>query len=136
MKVIKGLFLGLLACLALAGCRSVKYVPVETVRTDSVYADRLARDSVYVRDSVWVSQWASGDTVFITKAATRYAYRDRLRTDTVAVVREHREKVPVEVERQLTWWEQARLKAFWWLAAAAAALCLVVAWLARRLRRK
>lgn len=99
----------------------------------SVYADRLTRDSVYVRDSVWVSQWASGDTVFITKAATRYAYRDRLRTDTVAVVREHREKVPVEVERQLTWWQQARLKAFWWLVAVVAALCLIVAWLARRL---
>ncbi len=135
---IAGALLGLLVCCVislLAGCRSVVYVPVETVRSDSVYIDRLTRDSVCVRDSVWVSLRERGDTVFITKAAMCYAYRDRLRTDTVAVVREHREKVPVEVERQLTWWERTRLKAFWWLAAAVAALCLVVAWLARRLCR-
>ena len=136
MKVIKGLFLGLLACLALAGCRTVRTVPVETVRTDSVYIDRLARDSVYVRDSVLVNRWRSGDTVFITKTATRHLYRDRIRTDTVAVVREHKTEIPVEAERQPTWWEQARLKAFWPLALAVAALSFITVWLARRMRKK
>ena len=37
----------MLVCLMLAGCRTVRYVPVETVRTDSVYVDRFTRDSVY-----------------------------------------------------------------------------------------
>lgn len=120
----------------LAGCRSVRYVPVETVRTDSVYIDRLTRDSVYVRDSVLVNRWRSGDTVFITKTATRHLYRDRIRTDTVAVVRGHKTEIPVEAERQPTWWEQARLKAFWPLVAVVAALCLVVAWLARKWRNR
>ena len=70
MERMKGLFWGLLACLLitlLAGCRTVRYVPVETVRTDSVYVDRWQRDSVYVRDSVWVNLWTAGDTVFVDK---------------------------------------------------------------------
>ena len=137
MKVIKGMFWILPLCwLMLAGCRSVVYVPVETVRSDSVYIDRLTRDSVCVRDSVFVNRWRSGDTVFVDKVSVKYLCRDRIRTDTVATVREHKTEVPVQVEKPLTWWQQARLKAFWWLAAALAALCLVVAWLARKWRNR
>lgn len=139
MQVIKGMFWFLALCWlmpALAGCRSVRYVPVEAVRTDSVHVDRWQRDSVYVRDSVWVSRQERGDTVYVDKVAYRWLYRDRLRTDTVAAVREHKTEVPVPVEKPLGWWEQARLKAFWPLVAVAAALGFIVAWLARRLRRK
>lgn len=118
----------LAAVLLLAGCRTVRHIPVQTTRTDSVYIDRLLRDSVWVKDSVWVERWHSGDTVYVKKEAVRYKYRDRWRTDTVATVRERKVKVPVAVERELTWWEQARLNAFWWLVAAIAAL----AWLAKK----
>ena len=34
----------------LCGCRSVKYVPVETVVTDTTYINKLVRDSIYQRD--------------------------------------------------------------------------------------
>lgn len=118
----------LAAVLLLAGCRTARHIPVQTTRTDSVYIDRLLRDSVWVKDSVWVERWHSGDTVYVTKEAVRYKYRDRWRTDTVATVQESKVKVPVAVERELTWWEQARLNAFWWLVAAIAAL----AWLAKK----
>lgn len=120
----------------LAGCRSVRYVPVEVVRTDSVHVDRWQRDSVYVRDSVWVSRLERGDTVFVDKVSVKYLYRDRLRTDTVAVVRRDSVQIPLPVEKPLGWWERARLKLFWPLVAALAALGFIVAWLARRLRRK
>ena len=69
MERLKGLFLVLLACLVLCGCKTVRYVPVETVRTDSVYVDRWQRDSVYVRDSVWVNRWTAGDTVYIPQGS-------------------------------------------------------------------
>ena len=139
MQVMRGKFWFFALCWlmpVLAGCKSVKYVPVEAVRTDSVWVDRWQRDSVYVRDSVWVSRQERGDTVYVDKVAQRWLYRDRIRTDTVAVVREHKTEIPVGVERQPTWWEQARLKAFWPLVAALAALGFTEAWLARRLRRK
>lgn len=38
----------------LSSCESIKYVPVETVRTDSVYNTVYRRDSIYMRDSVYV----------------------------------------------------------------------------------
>ncbi len=109
---MKGLFWGLLACLLitlLAGCRTVRYVPVETVRTDSVYVDRWQRDSVYVRDSVWVNLWTAGDTVFVDKVNVKYLYRDRWRHDTVAVVRRDSVQVPYLVEKELSIWEMTKI---------------------------
>lgn len=133
------MFWGLLACLLitlLCGCKTVKYVPVETVRTDSVYVDRLARDSVYLRDSVWVNRYVLGDTVYVDKVSVRYAYRDRRRSDTVAVVRRDSVRVPVPVERKLGWWQQARLKLFWPLVAVVVVLAAAVWLLFARVRRK
>lgn len=125
---MKASLLAITLALLLAACRTVRHIPVETTRTDSIRVERLLRDSVWVKDSVWVERWHSGDTVYVKKEAVRYKYRDRWRTDTVATVQESKVKVPVAVERELTWWEQARLNAFWWLVAAIAAL----AWLAKK----
>ena len=136
MEKVKGLFLGLLACLVLAGCRTVRYVPVETVRTDSVYVDRFTRDSVYLRDSVWVNRWVVGDTVYQDKVVYKWRYRDRWRHDTVAVVRRDSVQIPVPVERKLGWWQQARLKLFWPLVAVVAVLAAAVWLLFARVRRK
>ena len=136
MEKVKGLFLGMLACLVLAGCKTVRYVPVETVRTDSVYVDRFTRDSVYLRDSVFVNRWTVGDTVFVDKVSVKYLYRDRWRHDTVAVTRRDSVQVPLPVERELGWWQQTRLKLFWPLAAAVVVLMAAVWWMVRMARKK
>ena len=136
MERMKGLFFGLLTCLAFAGCRTVKYVPVETVRTDSVYVDRWQRDSVYVRDSVWVNRWVVGDTVFVDKVVYKWRYRDRWRRDTVAVTKRDSVEVPVPVEKPLGWWQQARLKLFWPLVAVVVVLAVAVWWMIRKARKK
>ena len=120
----------------LCGCRTVKYVPVETVRTDSVYVDRFARDSVYLRDSVWVNRWTQGDTVFVDKVVTKYKYKDRWRYDTVAVVRADSVQVPYPVEKDLGWWEKTRLYSFPVLVAMVAVLAFVIVWLVKKLRKK
>lgn len=134
MEKVKGLFLGLLACIMLAGCKTVRYVPVETVRTDSVYVDRWQMDSVYLRDSVYVNQWMQGDTVFVDKVVTRYKYKDRLRHDTVAVVRADSVRVPYPIEKDFGWWERTRLGAFPVLIVAVVVLAFIVVWLVRMRR--
>lgn len=136
---MKGLFWGLLACLLVTlffGCKSVKYVPVESVRTDSVYVDRFTRDSVYLRDSVYVNRWTVGDTVFVDKVSVKYLYRDRWRHDTVAVVMRDSVQIPLPVEKPLGWWQQARLKLFWPLVVVVVVLAVAVWWTVRRARKK
>ena len=119
----------------LFGCKSVKYVPVESVRTDSVYVDRFTRDSVYLRDSVYVNRWTVGDTVFVDKVSVKYLYRDRWRHDTVAVTMRDSVQIPLPVEKPLGWWQQARLKLFWPLVAVVVVLAVAVWWIVRMARK-
>jgi len=133
---LKGLFFGLLACLLLAGCRTVRYVPVPSVSVDSVYVDHFHRDSIFLRDSVFVNRWTHGDTVFVDKVVTRYKYKDRWRYDTVAVMRVDSVRVPYPVEKDLSWWEKTRLYSFPVLVAIVAVLAFVVVWLVKKLRKK
>lgn len=120
----------------LAGCGTTKYVPVETVRTDSVYVDRWQKDSVFVHDSVFVSRRAQGDTVYTDRYVVKYVYRDKVRYDTVAVVRRDTLSVPYPVEKEPGWWEQTRINAFPVLAMLIAVLAAAVVWLARKLKGK
>ena len=124
--MLTGALWGLLVLIVitlLCGCRTVRYVPIETVRTDSVYVDRWQRDSVYVRDSVFVNQYSKGDTLFVDKVVTKYKYKDRWRYDTVAVVRADSVQVPYPVEKDL-------------LVAMVAVLAFIVVWLVKKLRKK
>ena len=139
MDKVKGLFWGLAICVIItlpAGCGTTRYVPVETVRTDSVYADRWHKDSVFVHDSVFMNRWTQGDTVFTDKYVVKYAYRDKVRYDTVAVVRQDTVSVPCPVEKELGWWERVRIDAFPVLVIIIAVLAVVVVWLARKLKGK
>ena len=117
MERIKGLLWGIIVCILisfLTGCKSVQYVPVETVRTDSVYVDRYQRDSIYQRDSVFVNRWMAGDTIYQDKVVWKYVYRDKVRYDTVSILRSDSVSVPYPVERRLTKWEQIRLDVGGW----------------------
>lgn len=117
MEGIKGFLWGIMACILisiLTGCKSVQYVPVETVRTDSVYIDRYQHDSIYLQDSVFVNRWTAGDTVYQDKVIWKYVYRDKVVYDTVAILRSDTVRVPYPVERRLTKWEQVRLNVGGW----------------------
>lgn len=98
----------------LAGCKSVQYVPVETVRTDSIYVDRYQRDSIYQRDSVFVNRWIAGDTIYQDKVVWKYVYRDMVKYDTVATLRSDTINVPYPVECKLSKWEQLKLNVGGW----------------------
>ena len=116
----------------LCGCKTVRYVPVETVRTDSVYVDRWQRDSVYVMDSVWVNRRTVGDTVYQDKVVYKWRYRDRRLRDTLRILRYDTVETPVPVERELGWLERARLKMFWPLVVVVVVLVIAVWWHVKR----
>lgn len=117
--------------LCAVGCSRKVYVPVESVsvrvRADTLLAERVRTDSVILRDSVIVSQ--RGDTVVkevwrVRERLSRAgAERVRISRDTVAEYI----SVPVEVEkrvevpRELTRWQRARMNVgsgvMWLLAA-------------------
>jgi hypothetical protein len=65
--------------LLLTGCTTTKYVPIETVRTDTLKVTKYERDSIYIHDSTIVRE--KGDTMLIEKWHTRW--RDRWMHDTV-----------------------------------------------------
>lgn len=129
MKYIYVLFL----LAALCSCRSVKYVPVETVRTDSIYITQLQRDSIYSRDSIYIRQ--EGDTVWAEKY--RYVYRDKLIRDTLYLSRTDSIRVPYPVERELTRWQRMKLELGGWaMGIIIAAALAITGWLVYRLRKR
>lgn len=100
------LFLLSLLTIFVGGCTSVKYVPVETVRVDSVFVAKVERDSIYERDSLFVA--VKADTVFLSRV--QYRYRDRFVRDTVSVLRCDTVTKVVEVEKPLSFWQQKKLE--------------------------
>lgn len=111
---------------SLAGCKSVQYVPMETVRTDSIYVDRYQRDSIYQRDSVFVNRWTAGDTVYQDKVVWKYVYRDKVKYDTVAILRSDTINVPYPVECKLSKWEQLKLNVGGWAISIIIIIVLIV----------
>lgn len=118
-------FLGMIILLASAicSCRSVKYIPVETVKHDSVYFNKVVRDSIHVKDSVLVI--VKGDTV--TEFRYKYIYRDKAKTDTAYVSRTDTLRVPYPVEAELTKWQQLKMNVGGYAIALAVILVIAVA---------
>ena len=120
----------------MASCGTTKYVPVETVRyQDSVrLVERV--DSIHVHDSVYIHQWAAGDTQWVEKVTVHTRYRDRWRADTVIVHRRDSVPYPVEVTKEivkyrLRWWQKPLV----WLGGLSL-LGLSVWWLVRARKRE
>lgn len=96
--------------LVIYSCRTVKYVPVETVKVDTTYINKLQRDSIYVLDSMYVKE--KGDTVLIEKY--KYLYRDKLVRDTLYMAKTDSIQVPYPVEKELTHWQQMKQELGGW----------------------
>lgn len=101
--VIGWVLIAVLAVMCL-GCKSVQYVPVETVRTDTCYVNKIRTDSVYVRDSVVVER--GGDTIKVT--AWRWRERYVVQRDTIYLSKTDSIAVPYPVERKLTLWKKMK----------------------------
>ena len=106
----QNLCLVILVALLLVGCKTKeKVVTVEKVRNDTTYITKHQRDSVWLHDSIHVTE--KGDTIRIEKWHTKYiekATHDTLYQATHDTIPQ---PYPVEklVERELTWWQQTRM---------------------------
>jgi len=88
-----------LAATLLSGCKT-KYVAVPEWHYRDSVRTQYVRDSVTLRDSVFVAQYVKGDTVYRDKVRTQYLYKHIDRRDTVLV--ERRDSVPYPVEKKVT----------------------------------
>ena len=125
MGVLLWMLIILLAGFVLIGlgaCRSVRYIPVESVRHDSVVTILHHRDSIYQHDSVYIKEKA--DTVLIERWHTRW--RDRVSHDTLYISKTDTIRVPVPVERKLTKAERTYITIGKWSVGAVAGLFLAV----------
>lgn len=112
--------------LLFVGCKSIEYVPVESVRTE--YKDReiikVQTDTINNTRIVWIK----GDTIV--------DIRERIKTrvveihDTTEIVKVDSVRVPYPVEKELTKWQQIKMD-FGGMAFGAIALVLIafVLWL-------
>lgn len=142
-----------LFALPLVAC-SPKIVPTVTTK-DSVRVEiheRIVRDTVSVEIPVEVEKVVTRDTVSFLK--NTYAKSEAVVsggflyhslesipkfirvpvevsvTDTVFIEKSAvKSKTTVEVEKPLSWWQKARLRAFWWLCGAT---ILLLAWTFRK----
>lgn len=110
----------------LPGC-SPKIVERVSYVHDTTNVVRIDSVRYYQRDSIFVRE--KGDTIF--QYVERIRYRDRFRIDTLVQMREVRDTAFVErkVEKPLSWWQKARIGAFWWLCGA---LVLALCWIFRK----
>ncbi|WP_304154558.1 hypothetical protein [Hoylesella buccalis] len=123
MKKILFLFFALMS---LAGCKTVKFVPVPEYHTlYKTRVDTVQRwDSVYFRDSVYMA--AKGDTVYLTKTHWRERFRNVYHTKTDTIMQRDSIPVPYPVEKQLTKWQQWKMDFGGWTMGVAAVLVILV----------
>ena len=118
--LIAPLFWIIILCIVMCSCRSIQYVPVEVVKTDTTYINKVQRDSIYQLDSIYIRD--KGDTVLIR--------------DTVYSSRVDSIQVPYPVEKELTRWQQFRLNLGGWAIGILVILIIVGAiWLVIKLRK-
>ena len=106
----QNLCLVILVALLLVGCKTKeRVVTVEKVRTDTTYIMKHQRDSVWLHDSIHVTE--KGDTIRIERWHTKYVEKATHDTLYQATHDTIPQPYPVEklVERKLSWWQQTRM---------------------------
>lgn len=144
--------LAFLACL-LVSCKTTHEIQTEYVDRyvhDSIYIEKIDtlikvqehRDSVILRDSVFVNVWQSADTIFKVREVWKYRDRISVKHDTIKDVQvdvrykervdtAYIEKVQVKTEyvkRGFSLWQRALL----WLGAVGAVMGGLLAWITLR----
>ena len=96
----------LMIALWLTSCTTTRVVTVEKVKTDTTYITKQQRDSIWLHDSIHVTE--RGDTIRIERWHTKYVEREvhdtlyRAKTDSIPVPYE----VIKEVPRKKSWFER------------------------------
>ena len=131
---MKKLLFLILAGALLTGCRSVKYVEVEKVRTDTTYITKQQRDSIWLHDSLYIHEYSKGDTVYLERTKWHTRYVEKVLRDTLYRATHDTIPVPYPVVKEVAKmkWHQ---KAFMWVGLFAMIGVVIIAgrWLSKRL---
>ena len=95
MRYLSSLFLFFL----LVSCRSLDPTTLHHATQHYTTQHNVTHDTVYLRDSVYVSERQRGDTVYLTRVEWRDRWRTRVERDTVMDVRVEKEVVQLPPER-------------------------------------
>lgn len=112
----------LMLAICLTSCRSIKSVPVETVKTEYKTRDSIRFDSIYEHDSIFLI--VKGDTVYKEKYRYKYRYLTINKTDTVMLT--DSVQIPYPVEKQLTRWQQMKIELGGWAVGVIVILSIVL----------
>ena len=131
MKRLLNTFCIILLTSAIWSCRSLPQASRAT--TDTVYINKIQRDSIYHRDSIYIRD--KGDTVWVERY--KYLYRDKLRHDTLYLSRTDSIKIPYPVEKELTRWQRMKMELGGWAFGIIIAFALIiVGWILYNSRKK
>ncbi len=110
MKRLVYITIFLMSGIWFTACQGIRYVPVETVRTEYKTRDSIRFDSIYQRDSIYML--VKGDTVYQYKYKYFYRYLTINKTDTV--IQADSVQVPYPVEKKLTKWQAMKVELGGW----------------------
>lgn len=85
------IFLILLACLALVGCKKIEYVSVPQVQIRDSIVTKLQHDSIFIK----VTEKQKNDTIYRDSIVYNFVFRN----DTIQINRTDSIPYPVEVEK-------------------------------------
>ena len=128
-SLMAAIVLFLVVLLMLAACTKTEYITVEKVRTDTLLQHHHQRDSIWLHDSIMVSE--KGDTIRVEKWHTKYI--EKQVHDTTYVSKTDSIPVPYPVEKEVP----AKKTAVEWLLLWTGILAIigVVVWIANKLKR-
>lgn len=104
----------LLLTILLAGCKTkMMVITVPEVRTDTCFITKEQRDSIWLHDSIYVSEKQKGDTIYLWQGRWQTKYIEKIVHDTTYISRTDSVPVPYPVteyvEKQLSWWQVTRI---------------------------
>lgn len=115
--------------LVLSGCKTrTVVVTVPKVRTDTLIITKSQRDSIWLHDSVHVSEKTENDTVWLEVKKWHTKYIETRTRDTIyiathdTIAQPYPVEVIKEVEKELTWWQKTKM----WVGGIA--MLLLLAW--------
>ena len=89
--------------LLLSSCKTIEYVP--KIETKIEYRDRIEKDTIILKDSVYIHQ--IGDTVYSEKY--KYIYKEHLKVDTAYILQCDTITTIQEVEKKLSKWDTLKI---------------------------
>lgn len=124
-------YLFLMVSIILCGCKTrTAVMTVPEVRTDTVIITKSQRDSIWLHDSVHVSEKTEGDTVWLEVSKWHTKYVEKVVRDTTYIATHDTIPMPYpvevikEVEKELNWRERIQMAvgefAMWLLLTGAA----------------